>query len=230
MKRKDWPTWTSGRLTSGRTSSAGISLAGGLLLAPLDRGAAANGGDGSEGPCCWSKSIPRHRPPSGDISLSPSSDMPLENSSMPVCRSVSTVKSTSASRLDVELTVMLEHLRSMPRWVSFRYRISWSWSSSDTEPRRLSHGSLYTKGRLCINTVKFYTLSKCHNRNNYYDQWDVSHNFSSWFYFPCWMKTPYIRFSHYLVLAVSNLPSVKQYIFEFWRQVIYIIFIWNQTG
>lgn len=87
------------------------------------------------------KSIPKHRPPSGDRSLSPSSDMPLENSSMPVCRSVSTVKSTSASKLDVELTVMLEHLRSMPRWVSFRYRMSWSWSSSETEPRRLSHGS-----------------------------------------------------------------------------------------
>lgn len=70
--------------------------------------------------------MPKRRPPSGDRSLSPSSDIPLENSSMPVYRSVRTVKSTSASRLDVELTVMLEHFRSMPRWVSFKYRISWS--------------------------------------------------------------------------------------------------------
>lgn len=84
----------------------------------------------------------KHRPPSGERFLSPSSDMPRENSSMPVCRSVRTVKSTSASRLDVELTVMLEHFRSIPRWVSFRYGMSWSWSSSETEPRRFSHGSL----------------------------------------------------------------------------------------
>lgn len=110
---------TSGR-TSGRTSSAWISLAGGLPLAPLVRGADTNGGGGSGGPCCWSKSIPKRSPPSGERSLSPNSDIPLENSSMPVCRSVRTVKSTSASRLEVELTVMLEHLRSMPRWVSFR--------------------------------------------------------------------------------------------------------------
>lgn len=140
-------TCPSGRLTSGRTSSAWICLAGGLLLASLHRGAVTNGEGGSEGPCCWSKSMPRHRPLSGDRSLSPSSDMPLENSSMPVCRSVRTVKSTSASKLEVELTVMLEHLRSMPRWVSFRYKISWSWSSSETEPRRLSHGSLCRKDR-----------------------------------------------------------------------------------
>lgn len=141
-----YSTCPSGRFTSGRTSSAWICLAGGLLLAPLDRGADTNWGGGSEGPCCcWRKSMLKHRPPSGDRFRSPSSDMPLENSSMPVCRSVRTVKSTSASKLDVELTVMLEHLRSMPRWVSFRYRTSLSWSSSETEPRRFSQGSLCRK-------------------------------------------------------------------------------------
>lgn len=147
-------TCTSGRLTSARTSSVWMCLAGGLLLAPLGRGADTSGGGGSGGPCCWSRSMPKHRPPSGDRSLSPSSDMPLENSSMPVCRSVRTVKSTSASKLDVELTVMLEHLRSMPRWVSFRYGISWSWSSSETEPRRLSHGSLCRKRCRTFDTIQ----------------------------------------------------------------------------
>lgn len=93
----------------------------------------------------------KHRPPSGDRFLSPSSDMPLENSSMPVCRSVRTVKSTSASRLDVELTVMLEHFLSMPRWASFRYSVSWSWSSSETEPRRFSQGSLCGGKHLTLN-------------------------------------------------------------------------------
>lgn len=121
-------TCPSGRV---RTSSAPPCLAGGLLpllllLAPLGGGAVISGGGGSGGPCGCRKSMLKHRPPSGERFLSPSSDMPLENSSMPVCRSVRTVKSTSASRLDVELTVMLEHLRSMPRWVSFRYSTSWS--------------------------------------------------------------------------------------------------------
>lgn len=149
-------TCPSGRLTSGRTSSAWICLAGGLLLAPLDRGADTNGGGGSDGPCCWSRSMPKHRPTSGDRSLSPSSNMPLENSSMPVCKSVRTVKSTSASKLDVELTVMLEHLRSIPRCVSFRYRISWSCSSSETEPRRLSHGSLCREECRTFSTINTY--------------------------------------------------------------------------
>lgn len=96
------------------------------MLAPLVAGAVISGGGGSGGPCGWRKSMLKHRPPSGERFLSPSSDMPLENSSMPVCRSVRTVKSTSASRLEVELTVMLEHFRSMPRWVSFRHGMSWS--------------------------------------------------------------------------------------------------------
>ena len=126
-------TCISDRLTSGRTSSAWICLVG---------GADTSGGGGSKGACCWSMSMLKQRPTSGDSTLSPSSVMPLENSSMPVCRSVRTVKSTSASRLDVELTVMLEYFLSMPRWVSFRYKMSGSWSSSETEPRRLSHGSL----------------------------------------------------------------------------------------
>ncbi|KAG7243001.1 hypothetical protein INR49_016767 [Caranx melampygus] len=60
------------------------------------------------------------------------SDMPLVNSSTPEWRSVMMVKSTSASRLDVELTVMLEHLRSMPRWDSLmQATVSRSCSSSD---------------------------------------------------------------------------------------------------
>lgn len=139
----DLSTCPSGRLTSGRTSSVWTGLAGGLLVLPLGRGVGTTGWGGSETFWCWSRSMPMQSPPSGDRSLSPSSDIPLENSSMPVCRSVRTVKSTSASRLDVELTVMLEHLRSMPKWVSLRYGRSWSWSSSDTEPRRLSHGSLW---------------------------------------------------------------------------------------
>ncbi len=58
--------------------------------------------------------------------------MPLEKSSTPEWRSMMTVKSTSASRLDVELTVMLEHLRSMPRWVSLmQATVSRSCSSSE---------------------------------------------------------------------------------------------------
>lgn len=84
--------------------------------------------------------------------------MPRENSSIPVCRSVRTVKSTSASKLDVELTVMLEHLRSMPRWVSFKYRISWSWSSSETEPRRLSHGSICRERHRNMKSVKLLRI------------------------------------------------------------------------
>lgn len=87
------------------------------------------------------------RSTSGSLSRPPSSDMPLENSSTPVWRSMMTVKSTSASRLEVELTVMLEHLRSMPRCVSFRYNVSLSWSSSEAEPSRRSHGSLWTRDR-----------------------------------------------------------------------------------
>lgn len=173
-------TCTSGRFTSGRTSSAWICLAGGLLQAPRDRGDTANGGGGSAGPCCWRKSMLKHRPPSGDIFRSPSSDMPRENSSMPLCRSVRTVKSTSASKLDVELTVMLEHFRSMPRWVSFRYRISGSWSSSETEPRRFSHGSLCRREQLIqiilhLNFLHFQEPWKKRLSNNHgwtsYSEW-----------------------------------------------------------
>lgn len=47
-------------------------------------------------------------------------------------KSPMTVKSTSASRLEVELTVMLEHLRSMARWLSFRKTESFSWSGSSS--------------------------------------------------------------------------------------------------
>lgn len=53
-------------------------------------------------------------------SVTPSSAMLLEDSSTPPWSSMNALKSASASRLEVELTVMLEHLRSMPRCESLR--------------------------------------------------------------------------------------------------------------
>lgn len=73
--------------------------------------------------------------PSASLSLMSlsSSGRLLEKSSKAVpWKSPIIVKSTSASRLEVELTVMLEHFRSMAKWLSFRKTESLSWSCSSS--------------------------------------------------------------------------------------------------
>lgn len=71
-------------------------------------------------------------------SANSSSAMLLEDSSAPPGSSMNVLKSASASRLEVELTVMLEHLRSMPRCESLRVTAvlrSYSYSLEDSGRR-----------------------------------------------------------------------------------------------